>query len=402
MSELPTLAVIFGLGSLSPTEIARSCEGLCEPLFVVPRDASIAPDLEMVLGACGDVVADDLDVIRGHSPAGIVTFADALIEKTARLAYELGLPYHSPATARALCDKSAQRERLAAVSPLQFQVVKQHTDIEQALIEVGLPAVLKPTRGTGGRNTYLLEELSSARELVAQVLRDESTAMLVEQLLQGDPGAAGPYWSDVVSVETLVVGRRNHHLAITARLPFAPPFRESGAFLPALLCEGEQSRVEALVDAAIDVLEVGDGFLHTEVKLTPDGPRIVEVNGRLGGFIAGLLERSRGWDAGRFAARAALGLDFEPPTAGGHQVAWVRLLLPPVDARRITRVEGLRELRTTAGVEGVNVWSRGGDDVSWRSGFGGCLGTIIGRVASHADLPHILTRVDDLLHLEYE
>ena len=44
----------------------------------------------------------------------------------------------------------------------------------------------------------------------------------------------------------------------------------------------------------IEALGVSTGCLHTEVKFTPDGPEIIEVNGRVGGGVPEMLERAAG------------------------------------------------------------------------------------------------------------
>ena len=49
------------------------------------------------------------------------------------------------------------------------------------------------------------------------------------------------------------------------------------------------------------------GGSHTEVKLTPDGPRVIEVNGRLGGGIPEMLFQASGESIMRLSMRIALG-----------------------------------------------------------------------------------------------
>ena len=68
-----------------------------------------------------------------------------------------------------------------------------------------------------------------------------------------------------------------------ARFPLAEPFRETGDFMPHPLETEEAETVVAVAIAAAEALGVRSGALHTEIKLTPDGPRIIEVNGRIGG-----------------------------------------------------------------------------------------------------------------------
>jgi hypothetical protein len=86
----------------------------------------------------------------------------------------------------------------------------------------------------------------------------------------------------LVSVESIVREGVIEHFMVTGRFPFAPPFRETGLFLPSDLGLAERDSVTSLATAAAAAMKVRHGFLHTEIKMTPAGPRIVQVNGRLG------------------------------------------------------------------------------------------------------------------------
>ena len=104
------------------------------------------------------------------------------------------------------------------------------------------------------------------------------------------------------------------HLALTGRFPPAGNFRETGFFIPAALDAGSRSAVLDLATRAIDALGVRTGCLHTEVKFTPEGPRIIEVNGRLGGGVPEMLERAAGVGLLDLTLRVALG---EPVSVDG-------------------------------------------------------------------------------------
>jgi hypothetical protein len=96
-------------------------------------------------------------------------------------------------------------------------------------------------------------------------------------------------------------------LAVTGKLPLLPPFREPGQFWPSHLIPAERSDVCEFVRRALRALDVEVGAFHVEVKLCVDGPHLIEVNGRIGGFIPELLSAGAGIDLIELAARAALG-----------------------------------------------------------------------------------------------
>ena len=67
-----------------------------------------------------------------------------------------------------------------------------------------------------------------------------------------------------------------------------------------------------LAERAARALGVDVGCLHTEIKLTIDGPRVIEVNGRLGGGIPEMLELASGVSLFNVAARVAVEEQYEP------------------------------------------------------------------------------------------
>src|SRR5271156_6376620 len=110
-------------------------------------------------------------------------------------------------------------------------------------------------------------------------------------------------------VELLLQGGRVSHLAITGKFEHAPPFRGRGCFLPS---DVDASTEKALFEAAeTAVLAVGltDGFANVDMKLTPYGPRIMEVNGRLGGRVHDMIELAGGPSILPQVFRLALGDD---------------------------------------------------------------------------------------------
>jgi hypothetical protein len=99
--------------------------------------------------------------------------------------------------------------------------------------------------------------------------------------------------------------------------------------------------------------------------LTDAGPRIIEVNGRLGGFRADLAARHCGLDLIRDAAEIALGvaesayprvLDARPGATYSYSS------LPPPDARELVSVSGRGSLLRRPGVEAYRRFSDGRTD----------------------------------------
>ncbi len=221
--------------------------------------------------------------------------------------------------------------------------------------------------------------------------------MLLEQYLPDGPVQPGGFEADYVSVETVVELGRMTHLAVTGRFPPAPPFRETGFFIPATLPREQIPEVLDLAGQALRALGFAVGTAHTEVKLTPEGPRVIEVNGRIGGGVPEMLRLVAGVDLVQATIRAALGrpagVDDLPETDG---VGYRFFYQPPQSARRIVSIDGLDRLRLLPGVESVYLHHPPGTELDARHGTRTYLFAVVGKAADHRGV----AAVDEFLRTE--
>ncbi|MEO3783711.1 ATP-grasp domain-containing protein [Actinocorallia sp. B10E7] len=269
------------------------------------------------------------------SPRGMITYDERLVESTARAAQELGLPGPG-ARAVALCkDKSAMRRALAetGLSPVGFATAD---DLETALVtaeRIGYPVVLKPRALSGSIGVVRVDSPDALRRVFDAVLGARTglsavahPGVLVEEFLDGPE----------YSVDAVTTGGETRVLVVAEKMiGFPPYFEETGHIVPARPAPGLDDAV-ALVKKAHAALGLDSMTTHTEVRLTSSGPRIVEINARLGGDLIPYLGRlALGVDAAGAAADVALGAAVPgtaaaEPTAGA---AAVRLFYPKEDIR---------------------------------------------------------------------
>lgn len=119
--------------------------------------------------------------------------------------------------------------------------------------------------------------------------RPHPTDLLVEYLFADLWRRDQSAYADFVSVESVVTQGTISHLAITGRSTLQEPFIETGSFIPSNLAPDVAAAAMDVAGYAIAALGVRSGVMHTEAKVTPDGPHIVEVNGRAGGSVPELL-----------------------------------------------------------------------------------------------------------------
>ena len=254
----------------------------------------------------------------------------------ARIAAQLGLPHPlSPETAALAVSKQRQRERLAeaGVPQPRWRVMTQMED------GLPVPAAVKPADRQGQKGLTLVTEPSALAEAVElAVAESRSGIALVEEYV------AGPE----VTVNGFSVAGRFHPLTVTDRLTADPP-AFGVALAHAWPSEAADEEAAEAGRHAAEALGIADGPTYTQMRIGPDGPRVVELAARLGGgHDAELCHAALGIDLNGLALAAALGERVsvpEPQPIGG---ACVRFLVPPEGT--LVRVEGLEQALEAPGV----------------------------------------------------
>jgi biotin carboxylase len=396
-----SLVVIYDEGAVSPLDILQKVSGR---LVVVLAASEHAQRIRALFAesclAVHDLADGDLVAKLGrHRLTGIQTFSEPMLPATSALATALGLPFHDATVVKLLTSKDAQRQRLrdAGVDKTVSLTLTDAGEWEAAVTRIGLPVVVKPARGVSSRNTVLVDDVDTGRALIGPILDEEGT-LVVEEYLSGI--AVPEPWGDYVSVETVVQHGDVRHVAVTGKLRLAPPFRECGQFWPARLDPAVRSDVLALTDGAVKSLNVVSGILHTEIKLTPAGPRIIEVNGRVGGFIPELADHAAGIDLVDVGARIACGERVELAPVEPDRVYFQFTTPAPVEAGVVTAVCRKADLADIPGLVDYTPLVRRGDSVG---GFGTKdLNLLSVEAADHDALVPVIDMIMDRIEFEFE
>jgi hypothetical protein len=398
----PRLAVFYDALSPVAFTLAEAAAGLCELVWVVDDKHPIGI-IRRLLGRLGvvfdatDLSPDDIAArFRELGVNGVFAASDALLEDAADAALAAELAFHTPDVAHTLSDKFAQREALrrGGVPVPSYLRVTAHSGarvIAEVIQTIALPVVVKPTRSTGSRETRMVR---NHHDLVAALNPDSDEDVIIEgflddaspEVLSGARSHPGAARAPFVSVETMVQNGDPQHLFITGRFPLAEPLRETGSFLPSDLPETQAGPVREAATAAARALRIQTGFLHIEVKLTPDGPRIIEVNARVGGGIAQLVKSTGGPDLLRWSMKLALGdkINEVPPARVG--VGYFMWEQPPRDATRVVGLSGFTDVPAIPGVLDFIAKRASGDPVDWREGGGAHVYQLEGVAPDHATL----------------
>ncbi|MCY0931523.1 ATP-grasp domain-containing protein [Streptomyces sp. H27-H1] len=269
-----------------------------------------------------------------HPIAAVMTWNETLLVPTAELAQHLGVLTDDPKVLHACRDKATSRKLFAQHGVPSAQSIKVASLLESALAaeSIGYPVVLKPAGQAGSVGVIrvdLADQLPAAFEFTtagANLHGGESNSILVEEYLDGPE----------ISVECVTHQGRTTAVAVTRKeIGFEPYFEETGHSVDAV--DPLLAEVGPIARAAVAALGVTTGISHVELRLTDTGPRIIEVNQRIGGDLIGrLVQLATGIDLPRAAADLALGIapDLTPNL---QQAAAVRLLYPEVSGTVIAR-----------------------------------------------------------------
>jgi len=351
----PTVVVVYDVGSASPLEIVRHVGAVADLIFVLtPSEHAVA--VEPIICAFAPAV-DWIDAettaqaVRAVGTAdGVVTFSDRRLREASALAAALGHTFHAGDTARLLTDKNAQRIALdaAGLPGPRFAQLRHAKDWQGAVAAVGLPAVLKPTVGEGSIDSYLIDDTDTGSATATRLLSaGDGRTFQLEELLVGVPSGR---FGDYVGVESNTVDGVVEHIAITGKFALVPPFRESGQFWPAPVDDATARAARDFTSSALAALGLRNGMTHTELKLTAAGPRIIEVNGRVGGFVNDLALRHLGRDLLAEAALVACRRPLPTSESRTDDVTFQFSSLAPNDTVFIEAVAGVGDVR---GVDGV-------------------------------------------------
>lgn len=283
------------------------------------------------------LIAAAKDLQATEPIAGVLCWDEARILQATQVAAALGLA-GDPAAIGRCRDKHSTRTALAAAGVAQPRSVRVDTlaEARAAADRFGYPVIVKPTDlalSVGVVKVDTADQLATAFEHVSGLTHGGDPnwrpTILLEEFVHGYE----------ISVDCAVHRGEVLPLCLARKEIGYPPYCvEVGHYV-----HGDEPllRDPVMIELLRDThraLGFTDGVTHTEIMMTEAGPKIIEVNGRLGGDMIpylGLL--ARGVDTGLAAAAVACGRkpSVEPDRS---RVAAVRFFFPKEPRTRIDSI----------------------------------------------------------------
>ncbi|MEK4517813.1 ATP-grasp domain-containing protein [Paenibacillus sp. FSL H8-0122] len=293
-----------------------------------------------------------VDFVKAYHQAnpltGVMSFAEFYVVQATAAAHAIGVPTMQPLAAKNARNKYKSRE-ICVQSGVPVPRSLLAGSVEEACRHahsMGYPCIVKPCDGAMSIGVVFVNNERELRQAYESYVNNRnfgrnlygSTDVLIEEY------AAGP----LVSVEMVTYQGQDHLIGITdRRLVGFPYFVETGASFPVRL--SHEAEIVEVVRRGLHALGVDFGPTHTEVALTPEGPKIIEFNPRMvGGPVPEMIKYATGIDLPREVLRMHMG---EAPelTPSVSRGAASREFCSPVDGRLI-EVTGLKELEGRADI----------------------------------------------------
>jgi hypothetical protein len=198
------------------------------------------------------------------------------------LAHALGLPHHLDCCAHARRDKAAMNHALleAGLPAARTVTVRDGENIGCALAGFDFPVVVKPVGSALGDGCLICAEPAQVHAALRaglgqrNVLGAINPAMVIQDYLDGPQ----------FIVNTVSLGGR--HLLSDMHAVRIDQIRQRSVHRHSLLITNLDDQADALVAFTrncLDAVGVREGAAHTEVRMTRNGPRLIEVNARIMG-----------------------------------------------------------------------------------------------------------------------
>ena len=268
---------------------------------------------------------------KGIRPDAVLTYFETSGPVAARAAAALGLP-GNPADAVDLARSkllTRQASERAGLPTPKSHRVQSLDELYAAAEVIGFPAVVKPEFGHSAVGCVRVDSYESLPDIY-WVVREELDTTDIVDLRAGNDLVLEEYLDGVeFDIDLVLEDGECAFSSVSQQSPTAEPaFQETGLHCPP---DHGARHVRRLVDLSVQTVQAFGfvhGVMHVEGKCTAHGPRIVEVNARMGGGrIHQIVEAVWGVDLIEAHLRSALGLPQELEPSRKPRCAVVNVLV---------------------------------------------------------------------------
>lgn len=221
-----------------------------------------------------------------HKVSGLATTQlEKPLRLMAKLAMDLGLPFLDPEVVERSLDKWLMKlvfweNNVPCANAKLFMHENEITDIN--IEELQYPIIIKPKNATSSQGVFKIDsskQIGKYAKITSSFSKNGE--IIAEKFLEGPE----------YSVESVTYHGETKIIQYTEK--FLTPFPntvEMGHLQPADLSDNQKKSIEKIVESAIKAIKIDNSATHTEIKMTKEGPKVLEISPRGGGdFISSYL-----------------------------------------------------------------------------------------------------------------
>lgn len=315
-----------------------------------------------------------VDAAKRYQIDGIMTLAtDMPMRSVAAVAKEMNLVGITEETALKATNKAEMRMALQEENvPIpKFFKVSNKKEYMEAVKHFDVPFIVKPADSSGSRGIFEILDLTD-QELIKEAYNYSRTFSRVGDVVV-EEYMSGPE----VSVETLSIDGVCHVIQITDKLTTgAPYYVEMGHSQPTRHSKETIEKIAKVAKAANRAIGIKNGPSHTEIIVTTEGPKVVELGARLGGdnITTHLVPLSTGVNMVECCIKIALGEkpDIEPKYSKGAAVRYFKQREGVVK-----NIDGVEDAEKISGIQQISIVHGVGEKVTEITSSGARMGFVI-------------------------
>ena len=298
---------------------------------------------------------------------------DMPMRSVAAVAKEMNLIGIDEDTALKATNKAEMRNALQEgnVPIPKFFKAANEEEYQNAVKQFNAPFIVKPADSSGSRGIYEVQDITDQKLIkeAYEYCRPYSRIgdVVVEEYMSGPE----------VSVETLSVDGTCHVIQITDKLTTgAPHYVEMGHSQPTRHSKEVAEEIAEVAKAANKAIGIKNGPSHTEIIVTSEGPKIVELGARLGGdnITTHLGPLSTGVNMVECCIRIALGEkpDLKQKWNKGSAIRYFEQ-----HAGTVKSIDGIEDAETLSGIHQISIVHNIGEEVTEINSSGARMGFVI-------------------------
>ncbi|WP_199589033.1 MULTISPECIES: ATP-grasp domain-containing protein [Coprobacillaceae] len=315
-----------------------------------------------------------VNAAKRHNIDGVMTLAtDMPMRSVAAVAKEMNLIAIDEDTAYKATNKIEMRKALKEYNvPIpKFFKVSNREEYEKVVKEFNVPFIVKPADSSGSRGIFEVTDISNL-ELIKNAYNycrpfSKVGDVIVEEYMRGPE----------VSVETLSINGKCHVIQITDKITTgAPHYVEMGHSQPTKYDKEIAKKIAEVAKLANRAIGIKNGPSHTEIIITKEGPKIVEIGARLGGdnITTHLVPLSTGVNMVECCIKIALG---EQPDISSKWDKGSAIRYFSQHAGVVNEIVGIEEAKRVDGIKQISIVHGVGETITEITSSGARMGFVI-------------------------